>query len=319
MFRAALASAACFRTHRTKPHGRSRGDCKETREFWRIREGSGAGSAVAISRRVTVRTVKPNDFRLDGDVRGDVMQALAGFARHLVSSLLVIWLVSLGAPCAAQELDAPAAPAAPDAGDGRGPVFAPGGFLGLFTPVRDRIALNLYGFYYGEVKAPVAQVDVPIRTTKFLTITPSYLYYEVPPSGLNKASEHPAGFTDTFEENQFRIDATVKFSIRGFEIADRNMYVRRFRPTDEINRYRHRIGIAHPLAVNGHIWKAFANYEAFYERQNGGWNRNRVAAGVTLPLQKHVAFQPSYIWEHNRVRGLRDINYLQFGLIVSTK
>ena len=70
------------------------------------------------------------------------------------------------------------------------------------------------------------------------------------------------------------------------------------------------------MAASG---KPFANYEVFYERQNGGWNRDRVTAGVTLPLQKHVSFQPSYIWEHNRVRGLRDINYLQFGLIVNTR
>jgi hypothetical protein len=252
-------------------------------------------------------------------VRGDSMRRLTRFARYLVPGVLVICLMSLGAPCAAQELEIPAAPATPDAPDGRGSVFVPGGFLGVIAPVHDRIALNLYGFYYGEVKAPVAQVDIPIRMTKFLTITPSYLYYEVPPSGLDKASEHSPGFTDTFEENQFRIDGTVKFSIRRFEISDRNMYVRRFRPTDEINRYRHRIGIAHPLAVNGRIWKAFATYEAFYERHNGGWNRDRVAAGVTLPLQKNVSFQPSYIWDNNKVRGLRDVHYLQFGLIVSTK
>ena len=78
---------------------------------------------------------------------------------------------------------------------------------------------------------PVAQVDVPVQMTKFLTITPSYLYYEVPPSGLNTASEQSPGFTDTLEENQFRIDGTLKFSIRKFEISDRNMYVRRFRQT----------------------------------------------------------------------------------------
>jgi len=41
--------------------------------------------------------------------------------------------------------------------------------------------------------------------------------------------------------------------------------------------------------------------------------------GRSVPLVKRVAFQPSYIWENNRVRGLRDMNYLQFGLIVSTK
>ena len=143
------------------------------------------------------------------------MQRLVSVMRRVVTSVLVIWLVSLAAPCAAQEhggLDAPAAPAAPDAGDGRGSVFVPGGFLGLVTPVRDRIALNVYGFYYGEVAVPVAQLDVPVRMTKFLTITPSYLYYEVPPSGLAKASAYPARFADTFEENQFRIDGTLKFS-----------------------------------------------------------------------------------------------------------
>ena len=195
----------------------------------------------------------------------------------------------------------------------------PGGFLGVIAPVQERIALNVYGFYYGEVAVPVAQVDVPLRAAKFLTITPSYLYYEIPPSGLNRSAEQPPGFGDTFEENQFRIDGTLKFSIGKFEIANRNMYVRRFRPTDEINRYRQRIGIAHPLVVNGRVWKAFANYEGFYERQNGGWNRHRVSTGVTVPIEKRVSFQPSYIWDDNRVRGLRDVSYLQFGLIVSTR
>jgi hypothetical protein len=244
------------------------------------------------------------------------MQGLATFARHLVPSVLVISLLSVGAPCAAQEVEPPALD---DARDGRGSLFVPGGFLGLVAPVHDRVSVNLYGFYYGEVEAPVAQVDVPIRTTRFLTITPSYLYYEVPPSGLDLASQRPVGFTDTFQENQFRIDATVKFSIRAFEISSRSMFVRRFRPTDDINRYRQRIGVAHPFPVNGHIWRPFATYEAFYERSNGGWNRDRVITGVTLPLAKHVSLQPSYIWENNRVRGLRDMNYLQFGVIVSTK
>jgi hypothetical protein len=247
------------------------------------------------------------------------MQRLVRVMRRVATGVLAIWLVSLAAPCAAQELDAPAAPAAPDAGDGRGPIFVPGAFLGFFTPVRDRIALNLYGFYYGEVAVPVAQVDLSVRMTKFLTITPSYLYYEVPPSGLAKASAYPARFADTFEENQFRIDGTLKFSIHAFEISDRNMYVRRFRPTDDMNRYRHRIAIAHPVAVNGSIWKPFVSYEAFYERTNGGWNRDRVMAGATVPLRQHVSFQPAYIWDNYRVRGLRDVNYLQFGLIVSAK
>jgi len=244
------------------------------------------------------------------------MRMLTRCAGYLVPSVLLVCVMSLGAPCAAQEAEVPSVD---DARDGRGSVFVPGGFLGVLAPVHQRVSVNLYGFYYGEVEVPVAQVDVPIRTTRFLTITPSYLYYEVPPSGLDTASQRPMGFTDTFEENQLRIDATVKASMGAFEISSRSMFVRRFRPTDDINRYRQRIGIAHPVAVQGRIWKPFATYEAFYERSNSGWNRDRVIAGVTLPLVKHVSFQPSYIWENNRVRGLRDFNYLQFGLIVSTK
>jgi hypothetical protein len=100
------------------------------------------------------------------------------------------------------------------------------------------------------------------------------------------------------------------------------MYVRRFLQTGDIDRYRQRIAIAHPLMVDGHIWKPFASFEAFYDRANGGnggWTRTRVMAGATVPLLKHVSFQPSYVRDNYRVRGLRDVNYLQFGLIVSTK
>jgi len=226
-------------------------------------------------------------------------------------------VMSLGRPCVAQEIGAPAGG---DVHELPGVVFAPGGFLELIAPIGDRIALNLYGFYYfastdfGGVKVPIAMVDVPIRTTKFLTITPSYLYYEVPPP--SELSELPGGAPETFNEHQFRIDGTVKFSIRKLEIADRSMYVRRFLPTDDINRYRQRIFIAHPLAVDGRIWKPFATYEAFHD-WGKGWNKHRVGLGVTLPLHKRVLFQPSYIWESNR--GVTDISYLQFGLIVTTK
>jgi Protein of unknown function (DUF2490) len=267
-----------------------------------VRGGTGRTSPTAY---VSLAMVKEMEME---------MRRLAILARFLLPGALAACVMSMAAPCAAQELETPAAPAAVD---GSGSLFVPGGFLGVTAPIQQRIALSAYGFYYGDVDVPVAQVDLSVRATKFLTVTPSYLYYEIPPSGLNKSVGLPARFSDTFEENQFRIDGTVKFSIGKFEIADRNMYVRRFRPTDEVNRYRHRIGIAHPFAINGHVWKAFANHEAFYEWGNGGWNRNRLSAGATLPLQKHVSFQPAYIWDRNR--GAKDVHYLQFGLIVSTR
>jgi hypothetical protein len=246
------------------------------------------------------------------------MRGITRFARHLVPSVLMVCALSLGAPCLAQEIDVPTSPPSPDAGDGRGPVFAPSAWAVLSTPLQKRIDLKLYGFYIGDLKVPVTQFDLPIRTTKFLTVTPSYMYYSVPASGLNELAPQPRGFTDSYKEHQFRVDGTVAFSVRRFEISARNMYVRRFRPApaDDTNRYRGRIGIAHPLTVQGHIWKPFASYETFYER-TAGWNRNRLWTGVTLPVNKRLLIQPSYLRE--TTEGTRDVHYVLFGLIVNTR
>jgi hypothetical protein len=251
-------------------------------------------------------------FISKGEFSMKVMGLLTRFARYLAPGVLVACVVSLGVPCSAQEVDVPTVP------NVRGAVFAPSAWVVTNVPVQERIGLKLYGFYIGEFKAPVAQVDVPIRTAKFLTVTPSYMYYSVPASGLNKIPPQPGRFTDSYTEHQFRIDATFAFSVDNFEISARNMYVRRFRPApaDDMNRYRGRIAIAHPLAVQDRIVKPFASYETFYE-PNRGWNRHRAWSGVTLPLNKHVALQPSYMRESSE--GSRAVNYVLFGLILNTK
>jgi len=196
--------------------------------------------------------------------------------------------------------------------------LAPSGWVVLSAPVQKQIGLKFSGFYIGEFNTPVAQVDVPIRMTPFLTVTPSYMGYSVPASGLNKLTPQPGSYTDSYDEHQFRVDGTVAFAVRRFEISGRNMYVRRFRPApaDDMNRYRGRIAIAHPLAVQGRLLKPFASYEAFYEPKVG-WNRERIWSGVTLPLNTRVFVQPSYMWETSD--GSRDVHYVLFGLIVNTR
>jgi hypothetical protein len=240
------------------------------------------------------------------------------FARYFAPGVLVTCAVLLGTPCAAQEVDVPN-------GRGSGSVVAPSGWVELIAPVQQRVDLKLYGFFIGELNAPSGQFDATFRATKFLSITPSYLYYSIPASGLNELANRSGGFTRRYEEHQFRIDATVMFSIHKFEFSDRNMYVRRILPTytyagqslpeKEINRYRNKIAVAHPLAVKGHIWKPFVSYEAFYD-QGSGWTKNRVWAGVTLPLAKYVSFQPAYMWEGTN--GIKDLHYVMFGLILRT-
>jgi hypothetical protein len=236
-----------------------------------------------------------------------------------MAGVLMLAMLSVGSPSAAQEsVDAPTLPGGPDVGDGRGSLVAPSAWLVVNTPVAKQIDLKLYAFYIGSLEVPVAQADVPIRAMKFLTVTPSYMYYSAPASGLNRLPRQEARFSSSYEEHQFRIDGTMAFAFRGFEISARNMFVRRFRPDSaaDMNRYRGRIAIAHPLTVQGQILKPFASYESFYERP-AGWNRERVWTGVTLPLTKRLLFQPSYLWETSE--GSRAIQYVLFGVIVNTR
>ncbi len=247
------------------------------------------------------------------------MQGFPRFAVRFVLTFLLICVALVGGRCVAQEVDVPT-------GRGNGSVVAPSGWTELIATVQRRIDLKLYGFYIGELKAPSGQFDATLRATKFLSITPSYLYYSVPASGLNELANRSGGFTHTYEEHQFRIDGTVMFSIHKFEISERNMYVRRFLqtyvyrgkllPAKEINRYRTRIAVAYPIEVKGHIWKPFASYEAFYD-QGSGWTKNRAWTGVTVPIEKHVSFQPSFMWESTQ--GIKDVRYLMFGLIFRTR
>ena len=123
------------------------------------------------------------------------MKRLTKFAlRHLPS--LVICFLLLCALGLAQEVDVPS-------GRGSGSVVAPTGWAELIAPVHQRIDLKLYGFYIGELKAPSAQFDATFRATKFLSITPSYLYYSVPADGLNELANRSRGFTRTSRSINF--------------------------------------------------------------------------------------------------------------------
>lgn len=228
-------------------------------------------------------------------------------------AFLVVCVILSGVPTVAQEVDVPRAEI------GAGSVVAPSPWVALIVPVQRRVDLKLYGFYIGELDVPSVQVDLPVQMTKFLQITPSYLYYSAPASALNELANLPGAFSDSYAEHQFRIDGTVTFPIRKSQVSLRNMYVRRFRPApaDDSNRYRGRIGIAYPLPAYGRILQPFASYETYYDHDNGGWNKDRVWTGVTLPLTKHVFLQPSYLWENSD--GVKTIHYVLFGVIFNAK
>lgn len=210
-------------------------------------------------------------------------------------------------PCAAQEVE----------GNGKNAraLFSNANYIELSTPLTSRVGVNTYGFYLGNVRASIPLIEVPISVQKHFIVTPSYLFISVPPNGLSLLTGEPA--VATYRENQFRLAGTVLGTFHHFLISDRNMYVRRFTPFGDINRYRNKIYVAHPVSFGSYKANAFVFEEFYHDFLPQKWlRRNWVAAGLDMPLNKHITFQPSYIRHDDSL--LRSVNFLGIGVIIKT-
>jgi hypothetical protein len=243
----------------------------------------------------------------------------------VVPSMLAIAPMLCGAASRAQELEGPGgllrAPSVPSPPVERHSLFTAASYAEFIVPPAP-LGVRVYGFYVAEVKTPIVLFETPVQVGKFLTITPGVQYLDIPKSQLGKLTVVPIEFGQSYVENQARLDATVKFTVGHLEIGERNMYVRRFRPGwvgPDVDRYRNRLMLTQTVTVKRRAWKPFASYEAFHDGDHLGWVRYRLWSGVTVPVEKRVSLQPSYVRDDNRTRGVRDINYLMFALIATAK
>lgn len=194
-------------------------------------------------------------------------------------------------------------------------VFSNAGYVELITPLTSRVSVNTYGFYLGNLGASIALAEVPITVQKHLVLTPSYLFVNVPPSGLSLLTTKPA--YRTYREDQFRIAATIVVTWHGFLFSDRNMYLRRFTPFGDFNRYRNRVYVSHPVKIERYKMTPFGFYEVYHDFQQGPWpRRSWYVAAVDMPITRHLTFQPSYIRQDDQY--LRSINFLGTALLIRT-
>jgi hypothetical protein len=221
--------------------------------------------------------------------------------------ILFPFLVSLVSVGVAQEVE----------GNGKssGGIFSPADYLEIITPVTRRVSVSTYGFYLGNVHTSVALLEVPTTLQKHFVVTPGYLFVNVPPGGLMLLTNQTAN--QSYHEHQFRFAGTVLTSWHGFTLSDRNMYVRRFTPTSQINRYRNKIYVGHPLSLGAYRVNSFVFEEVYHDFVPGKWlRRNWVVAAVDMPINRHLTFQPSYIRQDDQY--LRSVNFLGMALIIRT-
>jgi hypothetical protein len=221
--------------------------------------------------------------------------------------ILLPFLLSLVSLAVAQEVE----------GNGKssGAIFSPADYIQLITPVTTRVTVSTYGFYLGNLHTSIALIEAPITLQRHFAVTPGYLFVNVPPSGLSLLTNQTAN--QSYHENQFRFAGTVLTSWHGFTFSDRNMYVRRFTPTSEINRYRNKFYVAHPLSFGSYKVNPFVFEEVYHDFVPGKWpRRNWVVAALEMPINRHLTFQPSYIRQDDQL--LRSVNFLGLALIIRT-
>src|SRR5215471_21268489 len=219
----------------------------------------------------------------------------------------VLFLLSLAGLGIAQEVE----------GNGKssGAIFSPADYVEITTPVTSRVTVNTYGFYLGNLRTSIALLEVPTTLQKHFMVTPGYLFVNVPPSGLSQLSNHMAN--QSYRENQFGLAGTALTTWHGFTLSDRNMYVRRFMPTSQINRYRNKIYVSHPLSLGSYRVNPFVFDEVYHDFVPGKWlRRNWFVAAVDMPINRHLTFQPSYIRQNDQY--LRSVNFLGLALIIRT-
>lgn len=221
--------------------------------------------------------------------------------------ILLPFLLSLVSVGVAQEVE----------GNGKssGAIFSPADYIELITPVTQRVAVNTYGLYAGNAHVSLALLELPIAVQKHFVITPSYEFVNVPPVGFSLLTNQTA--YQSYHENQFRIAGTAVTSWHGFTLSDRNMYVRRFTPTSEINRYRNRVYAGHPLSFGSYKVNPFVFDEVYHDFAPGDWLRRNWGVGaVDMPINRHLTFQPSYIRQDDQF--FRSVNFLGLALIIRT-
>ena len=235
------------------------------------------------------------------------MRVLRKAHRMLNHCVLCSFLVAFVSTAVAQEVE----------GNGKssGAIFSPADYLQIITPVTRRITVSTYGFYLGNLHTSIALLEVPITLQKHFSITPGYLFVNVPSNGLSLLTNETPN--QSYHENQFRFAGTVLTSWHGFTLSDRNMYVRRFTPTSEINRYRNKIYVGHPLSLGSYKVNLFVFEEVYHDFMPGKWlRRNWVVAAMDMPINRHLTFQPSYIRQDDQY--LRSVNFLGLALIIRT-
>lgn len=157
---------------------------------------------------------------------------------------------------------------------------------GLSRPVDERIGAGL-----------------AFKMKRYLTIQPTYVFVAYQPFPGREFTEHRAIF-----------NATLKFRIDRFTLADRNLIERRIRPAGkDFTTYRNRLMVDHPAKLGRLKFNPFISNEVWYTTQpiasgNFGWSRNRFAVGILKQFSPKFYAEVMFLRQNDGISRPGNIN-----------
>jgi len=161
-------------------------------------------------------------------------------------------------------------------------------------PISKQIDFNMLStLRFGrDISRPVDErfgLGATWRVGQHLSLVPAYLHIETQPFAGRKG-----------HEERLNIAAMLRFEAHRFRFSDRNLFERRFRSPGSVStRYRNRLQVEHPVGPDKMKLSVFVSEEVFYDWSVDDWVRNRVAAGITKPLNKNITLDVYYLRQND--------------------
>lgn len=121
---------------------------------------------------------------------------------------------------------------------------------------------------------------VDVRVGRHFTLTPGYLFADLPQSSLQVHVPLLAG--------------TVGWGVGRFSFADRNRVEKLYGYGTEPVRYRNRVLVDKAFGASRR-WHAFASDEIFWNLSNATWNQNRLQVGGGARLSRMASLDVYYL------------------------
>ena len=136
------------------------------------------------------------------------------------------------------------------------------------------------------------------KATRYLTFNELYLHREARPA--NGRQER---------EERLTLGATVRIPIGKYTASARPWLERRWRePQVDSWRFRERVQLEHPFAINKAKFTWFVYDEVYYDFAAKAWTRNRVAIGASHAFNKHFTADLFYLKQNDRRTRPAEVN-----------